>query len=150
MAAYTLLSSEPTVQVLSATVVNQVQYCTIQTNPSNVVASIPVTQATFNNNQAASELTNFAEAIEQIMALDQVIAGEGTQTVESSGLLVDNVAFTVGYPSPATPTTPITAEAVVQVNMLNFSDAEIGRTLLGEVEAIINGVYANLQSAAGG
>src|SRR5690242_9047308 len=150
MAGYSLLTSEETVQVLSPTVANDVVYCTIRTTPSGVIAAIPVQRTVFNAGQAGVELTNFADAIEQIMALSQVVAGSGQQSIDTNGLLADEVAFTVEYVPAANAATSITAEAVVPTPMLNFTDAEIGRTLLSEVEAIITGVYNNLKAAAGG
>lgn len=150
MSNYALEASYATVQVLSPTLVNDVVYCTIQTNPSNVVASLPVSQAAFNDNQAVSALTNFAEAIEQVMGIDYVIAGAGTQQIDENGLLADYVTFTIGYPHTAAVGSAITAQADVPVGLLDFSDAEIGRVLLQEVETITLRVYNNLKSAAGG
>ena len=150
MANYALKGSYATVQVLSPTLTEAIQFCTIQTTPSDVIASLPVSQAAFNHNQAASELTNFAEAIEQVMQLDYVIAGAGSQQIDANNLLADFVTFTIGYPASTAATSQVTAEADVPVGLLNFSDAEIGRVLLQEVEAITQGVYNNLKSAAGG
>lgn len=150
MASYGLIGSYSTVQVLSPTVVNDIEYCTIRTDPSGVIASKPVQRSVFESNQASSDLGNFAEAIEQIMTNTAVIAGVGSQTIEPSGLLVDNVVFTVEYPAGDTSGSAVTAEAVVPVNLLDFTDAEIGRVLLEQVDAIINTTYGNLKSAAGG
>ena len=150
MASYVLIASESTVQVLSATVVNSVVYCTIQTDPSNVIASIPVQQDVFDAGQAGVELGNFADAIEQIMTSANISTAVGTQQIDGSGLLADYVTFTVFYNPPGTSGQAVTANADVPVGELNFTDAEIGRVLLENVDAIINGVYANLKSAAGG
>ena len=150
MASYSLLGSESVVQVLSPTVTNPVVYCTIQTHPSNVIASIPVQEAVFNTGAMGPELSNFADAIEQIMAEDIVIAGTGQQTFDPGGLTQDNVAFTVEYTPPGASSTSITADTLVPVASLNFSDAEIGLTLLEEVRAQINVVWTNLKNSAGG
>lgn len=150
MAAYALKGSYPTVQVLSPTLTEEIQYCTIQTSPSDVVASIAVSQLAFSENQANVELQNFADAIEQIMALNYVIGASGTQKIDSSGLLADFVTFTIGYPDTAAQGSSITGSADVPVGLLNFSDAEIGQFALQQVEAITQGVYNNLASAAGG
>jgi|SRR5215469_16705356 len=150
MASYSLLSSESTVQVLSANVVNPVVYCTIQTSPSSVIASKPVSATAFADNQAVSALTNYADAIETLMQNTHVVAAGGEQTLDASNLLADNVTFTVQYVPAGSAPTSITAEAVVPTALLDFSDAEIGRTLETQAQAIIDGVYANLQSAAGG
>src|SRR5690242_15017557 len=129
MAGYSLLTSEDTVQVLSPTVVNDVVYCTIRTTPSGVIAAIPVQRDKFDKGETGVELTNFADAIEQIMALSEVVAGSGKQSIDANGLLADEVAFTVEYVPSANASTSITAEAVVPTPMLNFTDAEIGRVL---------------------
>jgi hypothetical protein len=150
MSSYALEGSYSTVQVLSPTLVQNVVYCTISTSPSGVIASMPVLETTFENNAAGAELTNFANAIEQIMQNTAVIAAVGSQTIDPTGLLTDNVVFTLEYSDPTTGPTGATAEAIVPVTLLNFSDAEIGTTLLGDVDDILNGVYGNLRSAAGG
>jgi len=150
VASYVLIASESTVQVLSPTLVNDVVYCTIQTQPSGVIASMPVQADVFKVGGAGPELTAFTNAIEQIMDIEPVIAAVGEQSIDASGLLKDNVAFTVEYTPTSTTPTSVTAEALVPVGMLNFEDALIGRTLLAEVEAIIDGVYNNLKAAAEG
>lgn len=150
MASYALLASESTVQVIPPQIVNNVVYCTIQTHPSNVICSIPVQANVFNSGASGPELTNLANAVEQIMALPHVIAGVGAQTIDATGLLQDQVTFTVEYLPPGTASTSITAEALVPVTMLNFTDALIGQVSLQNVEAIIDGVYNNLKDAAGG
>lgn len=147
---YALVWSYSTVRVLSQTQVADVEYVTIQTQPSNVIASRTVQRAIFDKGEAGIELTNFAQAIEQIMATPHVTSAVGTQDLDDTNLLTDNVDFTVTYTDPVRAPNGATAVASVNVNLLDFSDALIGRTLLGQVQAIIDGVYANLQAAAGG
>ena len=150
MASYSLMATTPTVQVLSPTLVQDVIYTTIITSPSQVIANIPIYEQKFDAGLAGPQLTDFANAIEQIMADSRVIAGEGVQTIDPSGLLQDQVAFTVEYVVPTAPPGSVVADALVRVNLLNFADAEIGRILLAQVEAIIDKTYSNLQSAASG
>lgn len=150
MAGYELIASTSTVQVLSPTLVNPVVYCTIQTQPSGVIASIPVQQTVFDASAAGVELQNFADAIEQTMNLGYVIAGVGSQQLDQSGLIEDFVTFTVQYTSATTPPSGVTAEANVPVGMLNFTDALIGQVSWENVQGIVGGVYDNLQNAAGG
>jgi hypothetical protein len=150
MASYSLLSSHTTVQVLGPRVSNPVEYCTIVTNPSSVIASIPVSIAAFSNNQAQPELEAFGANIETLMGRGHVIAAQGAQTLDPLGLLQDQVAFIVEYVPTGPGSTSITAEALVPVNLLSIDDPAIDRVLLNEAEAIIDGVYGNLQSAAGG
>jgi hypothetical protein len=150
VASYALIASQSTVQVLSATVVNNVVYCTIQTNPSGAIVSIPVQEKVFESGQAGPELTNLANAVEQVLSEPHVISAVGTQTIEASGLLADNVVFTVEYVPAGTTSTSVTAEATVPVGYLNFTDGAIGQASLANVENIIGDVYANLAAAAGG
>lgn len=150
MATYSLEGSYSTVQVLAPTLVNPVVYCTIQTHPSGVIASMPIQEDVFDAGGGGPELRAFANAIEQIMAEPRVIAGVGSQTINPTGLLADNVVFTVQYVGPTTGASGVTAEAVVPVASLNFEDAEIGRVLLASVEKIITDIYNNLKNAAGG
>lgn len=149
MADYSLQGSYNTVQVLSPTLVNNVVYCTIKTFPSGVIASIPVDQSSFDSNAAGTELALFAAGIETVMAMPMVIAGVGEQSIDPSGLLSDNVVFTVQYVSANTPSSGVTAEATVPVGLLGIVQGSFGQGALAEAEAIVNGVYANLQSAAG-
>jgi len=147
---YALVGSYSTVQVLSATQVVDVVYCTIKTQPSGVIASLPVQQKIFEEGTSGTELNNFTQAIEQVMSNPHVIAGVGSQSIDASGLLADSVVFTVEYRDPVKAPNGATALATVGVGQLDFSDALIGRTLLAGVSAIIDGVYANLKAAAGG
>lgn len=150
MAAYSLVGSYSTVQVLSPTLINPVVYCTISTFPSGVIASMPVQETVFDSGAAGVELTDFAEAIEQIMGDTRVVAGVGEQTIDAAGLLADNVVFTVQYVGTNTPPSGVTAEAVVPVGYLNFADALIGQVSLGNVDALITTAYDNLAIAANG
>jgi hypothetical protein len=150
MASYALLASESTVQVLSPTLTNDVVYCTILTQPSGVIASMPVPKIAFDSSSARPELTAFANAIEQIMARPEVVAATGEQTIDHNGLLADNVTFTVQYTPPGTTPTSITADVVIRVAELNFEDELIGRTLLEDVLAKIQATYAQLEASASG
>lgn len=147
---YVLLGSYPTVQVLSPSLINDVVYCTIQTQPSHVVASIPVQEDVFNQGAAGSELSNFAQGIEAVMALPHVTAAVGDQTIDQSGLIADNVVFTVTYTDPVNAPYGATAQVLIGARRLDFTDALIGRTLLAGVTADIDAAYANLKAAAGG
>jgi hypothetical protein len=151
VATYILLASESTVQVLSPTFVNDVVYCTIQTHPSLVIASMPIQADVFNAGGGGPELTAFANAIEDIMAMPEVVAATGTQVIDASGLIADQVAFTVQYvPPTSSAATSITAECLIRVAELNFEDSLIGATLLADVKKQIDAVYNQLKAAASG
>lgn len=150
MAGYSIQGSYSTVQVITPTLTQPIQYTTIQTSPSGVIASIALDKADFDAGTASPLLTAFSNAIEQIMQRSEVIAGIGTQQIDENGLLTDYVTFTVQYVSANTASSGVTAEADVPVGMLNFTDGAIGALLLQEVDAIIAKAYNALQSAAGG
>lgn len=150
MAGYSLIGSYSTVQVLTPTLVNPVVYCTISTKPSGAIASMPVAQDAFDASQAAPELTAFANAIEQVLGFAGVTTAVGGQTIDPSGLISDNVVFTVTYSGPETNGNTISTEATVPVASLNFEDGLIGATLLESVTAIIVAAHESLVSAAGG
>jgi hypothetical protein len=150
VASYSIQGSYSTVQVLTPSLVNPIEYVTIQTQPSSVIASMPIQRDVFHSGGGGPELTAFSNAIEQIMARSEVIAGIGSQQLDPNGLLADFVTFTVQYVGPNTASSGVTAEADVPVGMLNFEDALIGRTLLAQVIAIITATYNALKAAAAG
>jgi len=150
MAGYTILGSYTTVQVISSTTVQDVQYFTIQTTPSGVVASIPVLEEEFLVVGAGPELQAFAEAIETIMAEANVIAGVGNQIIDDNGLLADYVTFTVQYVGTNTAPSGVTATADVPVTLLNFSEEPRDQLNVPRVQAVIDASYNALKKSAAG
>ena len=150
MATYSIQGSYTTVQVITPSLTQPIQYTTIQTQPSGVVASIALDKSDFDAGTATPLLVAFADAIEQIMSRTEVIAGIGSQQLDPNGLLTDYVTFTVQYVGPNTAASGVTAEADVPVGMLNFTDGAIGALLLQEVDAIIATAYNALAAAASG
>jgi len=150
MAGYAVLTSESTVQVLSPTFSNPVEYVTLQTTPSGVIASMPVQKDVFDAGGGGTDLGIFADAIEEIMALPHVVSAAGEQTLDDHGLLADNVAFTVEYTPPGTTNTSITTDVLIRAAELNFTDGQIGVTLRADVEAQLDKAYANLKAMAAG
>ncbi len=151
MATYGLVASETTVQVISPTVVVDIEYVTIQTQPSGVIASLPVIRQEFNQGTAGPLLQDYANNIELMMSQPHVIAGQGSQTLDSNGLLADNVVFTVQYVPAGGTASSVTAEAVVPTRLLSEGgDPAIEQVVLPQAEAIISGVYNNLVAMAGG
>lgn len=147
---YALLASYTTVQVVSPTLVNDVLYCTVSTLPSGVIASLPVPQGEFESVLTSVVLEGYALAIEEVMKLPSVTAGSGIQTIDTSGLLADAVSFTVQYVQSGTSGTSVTAQAVVPVTELQGVETSPGVIDITAAKAIIDGVYASLQNAAGG
>lgn len=150
MASYSIVASYTTVQSITPTLTYPIQYTTIQSQPSGVIASIPLAKVEFDAGTSGPLLQAFSDAIEEIMQRTEVIAGIGSQTIDENGLLADFVVFTVQYSGPGAASSGVTAEADVPVGLLNFTDGAIGALLLKQVDAIIQAAYNSLQAAAGG
>lgn len=151
MASYALIASESTVQVLSPTLVLPIEYVTIQTQPSGVIASMGVSRSTFDSGGSRIVLQDYADNIEFLMTFPHVVAAQGSQSLDRNGLIADNVVFTVQYDPAGANVTSVTAEAVVPSGLLNEGgDPAIERVLRAQAEAIITGVYNNLVAAGSG
>lgn len=150
MATYTLQGSYPTVQVLSPSLVQDVQFCTIQTIQSGVIASYPVRKVDFDGGYASQILDDFTAGIEYVMALPHVIAGVGEQTIDDNGLLADSVVFTVQYTDPVLAPNGVTAAATVPVADLYGVPRELETGGAVTVVDPITVAYDSLKAAAGG
>ena len=150
MASYTLKGSISTTQVLSATSSQEAVVATIATIPSGVVASKVVSRVSFDNNQAAEQLTAFADAIEAVMSQGQAVSAFGTSDLDSSGLTEYYVTFIVGYDPPGAPPGQVTVDVDVPVGLLDLEDGEIGLTLLGEAEQLVSDAYNKLVAMSQG
>lgn len=150
---YVLLATEETVQVISPSVSQDIVYSTIQTTPNNVVASIAIPLGTdpLGSGAQTGRLHLFANAIEEVLALDYVIGAVGQQSIDVNGLLTDNVAFTVQYVPTSGNTTQITAVGLVPVSVLveNQSGPAYQADISG-AEAILQPLVAGLQALAAG
>ena len=150
MAAYVLKYSTDSVQVITPQITEAIVYCTIQTIPSQVIASYPVMKDEFTQGASGPILSAFADAIEEAMSHQYIIYGVGAQKTDDNGLIQDYVVFTVQYPNTATTRTGVNAEAWVPVQLLNYGDAAIGAAAEAQVHDIINQTYAALAAAAAG
>jgi hypothetical protein len=148
--AYTLLSANSTVQTLSPTLAVQAVDCWIKTAGHGAVVNLVLSKDSFDANQGHTELTNFADAVEQILSGGKAIAAVGTSDLDAAGLRAVFVTFTVGYQVPGSNLPPATVDVDVPAGELNFTDGLIGATLLEDVLAIIDGAYSKLVALAGG
>lgn len=148
--SYDLIGSRELVQVLSPTSTIPVQVCTIRTKPSGVVADLWVLKETFDSGQAGPQLTTFADNIETIIGQGKATGGSPFTDLDGSGLQEVFVSFTVAYAPPGAAAGPITTDVNVPVGLLSESDAEIGRSLLTQAEAMIEDGWNNLVAAANG
>lgn len=150
MSSYTLVGTVSVRQILGPQVSEEVVVCTIQTQPTGIVAATLVSQHAFDNGAAGPQLTNFAEAIEEIVSQGKVVGGSGSADLDASGLQEYFVTFEVGYNPPGAPRGTVTVDVPVPVGLLNTEDAELGRVLFGQAEAMIDKAYANLVALAQG
>lgn len=150
MANYSLIGSYATVQSLTSTQTRPIQYTTIQTQPSGVVAAYPVSKVDFDAGLAYQVLTNFASGIEYIMALPHVIAGVGSSSLDENGLLADLVIFTVQYTGPNADPSGVTNTADVPVAELDAIPQQLERGEAITAEDYITNAYNALVAAAGG
>lgn len=145
MASYSVLANESTNQMLSPTVTKDIVYVTILTSPSGVVCSLVVDADQFNKGTAGPLVTSFADNVEQLMGMSEVIGAQGYQQVQPTGLLADNVSFIVQYVPPGGAASAITAVAIVPNNLLTEGgDPQINAVLIQQAEAIITKTYDNL------
>ena len=150
MAAYELLSSLSTVQVLSPTVVNEVVYVTIATLPNHFIVSTPLETFLIGTGEDVLILEFFSGNVEGLVNEGKAVSAVGVQSLDASGLLADQVSFTVRYVPPGTGNTAITGEALVPTTLLATAGATAGDTSYVQAQAIIEGVYQNLVKLAGG
>lgn len=150
MAGYTLIASSSTRQVLSQTATQDAVLVTIQTDPSQVVATTVVSRVSFDNNQSAEELTALAGNIEIIMSQGKAIGGTGTSDLDNNGLTEYFVTFTVGYNPPGAPPGQVTVDVDIPIGLLEVDDPAIERYAMQQAEAKIDAAYSHLQNLAAG
>lgn len=143
-ANYTTIASEESIQVISPTLTQPIIQTTIQTHPSNVIASLALDKLDFTAGTAGAILEPFAANIETIMAQGKAIAAQGSQSLDPNGLIADNVDFVVRYVNPAVPGSELTAIATVPVALLTATESFEGQGGLTAAEAIVDNVYNQL------
>lgn len=147
--AYQLLASSTTVQVYGPQVAAEALICTIASAPSGSQLIRTVPKDEFERDQGAGLLNSLSDATESVLGEGIAVDAVGTQTVDSSGLLADEVTFTVEYvptyPAPG----PITATVDVPVNVLT-ADTGFGSFLTGgTAQERILATYNKLKALAG-
>lgn len=148
--AYVLLSSAPTVQVFSPTLVEDALICTFVSAPSGSTLIRTIPQSSFQADQGTGLLNSLAEAVESILGEGIAVDANGTQGVDPSGLLYDAVVFTVQYVPPTPTPGAITGSVEIPVNVLTL-DSQFGGAVSGgsAAERILD-EYNRLKALAGG
>lgn len=149
-ATWNPVTSQSSVQVTGPTSSQAVELVTIQTIPTGVIATIPVMKKEFDDNTAGPLLTTFADNIEAVISQGKAIGGTGTSSLDGSGLIEYFVTFTVSYDPPGVVAGDLTADVDVPIGLLSSADAEIGRTLVEQAEALVDDTYTSLVSMTNG
>lgn len=147
--AYSLLASESTVHVLSATEVIDAVRGTIQTPTHNVIAASVVPEVNWGTPAGIDQLNQYAFGIEYIIDHTAAIAATGTQSIDANGLLQHNVTFTVAYTPPGNTTGPLTVQVDVPNVLLEEIIAPNGpHPGLDQAVAIVNAATGTLEAMA--
>jgi hypothetical protein len=146
---YTVLASESTVIVLSPTLTEDGISTTFQTQPHGVIVTITLPQATFDANDGPAVLERYATGVEEVMALDYVVGGQGVQTIDESGLIADGVSFTVAYQPLDAQAAEMTASVTVTAQDLGYSPAVRVTSGTTEAKLKVADAYAQLRVLAG-
>ncbi len=99
-------------------------------------------------NQMLGQITAYAGTSLTISVA--AIGGTGTSSLDGSGLLEYFVTFTVSYDPPGVVAGDLTADVDVPIGLLSSADAEIGRTLVEQAEALVDDTYTSLVSMTNG
>lgn len=118
MANYSVITSYRTIQVLSATTVQDAEYVVCSTLPHNIGFAYSIPLEVWNANKGGESLGAIATVLEDLAVNDHVVAGTGTQDIDSNGLLVDNVTLTLEYDRSATGQPPLQGEVSIPVNIV--------------------------------
>lgn len=143
-----LLSSDPTVQVIGQLTTDAL-FCTFVSTPSGSVLNRTIAQVDFQSGAGNSLLVSLSDAVEQILGEGIATAAVGTQAIDSTGLLADQVQFTVTYVPPYNTPGTIQGAVTVPVNVLT-ADTQFGSFLTGGSAADqIAAEYQRLKGLAG-
>jgi hypothetical protein len=150
MPSYILVGSSSIVQIISPSVAAEMVAATIQTVPTGIIATTLVPQVDFDSAAGASDLTDFADAIEAVIADGKAVAGSGTSKLDTNGLQQYYVTFEVAYNPPGAPTGTVHVDVDVPASFLTMPASEPGMTRRMNAFDLIDKAYDNLVALAGG
>lgn len=143
---YKVQSSQADIQVLSATVVQNVTRFGIETKPSGVLVYVNVPVAKVSELQAHVTLQAYALLVETAMRHEGVVASHPEQDVDNAGLLADYQVFTLQVPDEDG-STDLPIQTDVAILTRNFGTAA---GYAKGVEAHLDRAYAGLVNAVTG
>lgn len=143
-----LLSSDPTVQVIGQLTTDAL-FCTFVSTPSGSILNRTVGQVDFQSGAGNALLVSLSDAVESVLGEGIATAAVGTQAIDASGLLADQVQFTVTYVPPYNTPGRIQGVVTVPVNVLT-ADTQFGAFIGGGSAADqIAAEYQRLKGLAG-
>lgn len=143
---YRVQSSQADIQVLSASVVQNVTRFGIVTKPSGVLVMVNVPVEKITSQQAHVTLQAYALLVETAMRHEGVVASHPEQDVDDAGLLADFQVFTLAVPAEDGSTDyPIQTDVAIPTR--NFGTA--AGYAIG-VEAPLDQALAGLRNAVNG
>lgn len=152
MASYDLLYSFRTTQVLSSTLVAQVEMATCQTVPTGIAFTYGVPVDAFGalgTGPGAGILDSIATQIEELVSNMGVVGGYPGDTLDPSNLVTQNENLVVGYVTPQGNT--VYGTATIPMSAFVSSETGIGGVTIGKTPGqYVQDVIATLESLAGG
>jgi hypothetical protein len=152
-AAFTTLSAYKTVQVLSPTVVQDVEYVTAQSIPNGLGFAYAVDYESWQSGEGMGGLILLAQALEAIFEQGQISGSEPLQDIDANGLLSDFVSITVSYDQSAVGLPALTEVVDVPISAFIAQNPGIGGVVIPGVELpndYVTAAYARLQTLAAG
>jgi hypothetical protein len=142
---YIVQSQKRGVQVLSDTVVVDVEEVGANTVPHGVYFEREIPITTWTQDHGAAMLDELATGIEQRLDSGLADSAQWTQDLGTDGLLSDFVDFTVSIPPGPGQLGPMTTVVRVPVNLLTSDTAIVGDL----VTPLFEDAIANLHATAG-
>lgn len=146
-ASYSVVSQQRTVQVISPTLVRDVQQVGINTHPTGVYLEYPIDLIEWRATLGAGTLGAIAEQVEGMIANTPAVAASFLEDVDDNGLLVGFLDVVVAYDPPDNRPRMTTAVLIDLDTFAAASDPFFGR-LAGAPEPTIYEAYDKLVATA--
>ena len=147
------IGSYRSVQVLSTTVVIDVEVVTFQTSPSGIVCTYAVPYESWKSDAGAALVGNVATQLEQLVANHHVVGGSPSQDVDPSNLLVDYEDLTVAYDRTSTGLPPLYGTVSVPLSAFELAETGIGGLVIPGTQTpadYVDAEYNRLAALAAG
>jgi hypothetical protein len=152
MATPQIIDSYKTVQVLSDTTVQDIQFITCRTVPTGITFSYAMAHSTWKAGPPYVILIDIETLLEDLVTNSHVVGGSAVQDLDSAGLLADYCDVVVQFDQTAAGLPPLegTVSLPMGVVALFAGDANIANASgLQTPESRVLDEYARLQALAG-